>query len=194
MLTARDDNGRHHDTLLWAKECDNYQTKIALAKCITWHTKPSTTHVTEITRWLSEPWSWCVLELPRYMILHEIVWLLMSTNLNKYLFGIIRSDTRNTGGSKKLLVLRLHWRWGETDSGPNVHKLKAFHSGNGSTITTLEHHHYLTIYDYRKIQQNASFRRSCDASLLWHCMCTICLWRLFRFASHVSEWQVLVVP
>jgi hypothetical protein len=27
------------------------------------------------------------------MILHEIVWLLMSTNLNKYLFGIIRSNT-----------------------------------------------------------------------------------------------------
>lgn len=28
-----------------------------------------------------------------YMVLHEIVWLLISTNPNKYLFGIIRSNT-----------------------------------------------------------------------------------------------------
>ena len=63
-----------------------------------------------LLKWLDDSQNHEVDMCSVYMISHEIVWLLISTNLNKCLFGIIRSNTRNTGKSKKLLVLRLHWR------------------------------------------------------------------------------------
>jgi hypothetical protein len=61
-----------------------------------------------LLKWLDDSENHEVDMCSGYMILHEIVWLLISTNLNKYLFGIIRSNTQSTGESKKLLVLRLH--------------------------------------------------------------------------------------
>ena len=63
-----------------------------------------------LLKWLDDSQNHEVDMCSGYMISHETVWLLISTNLNKCLFGIIRSFTRNTGQSKKLLVLRLHWR------------------------------------------------------------------------------------
>jgi hypothetical protein len=45
-----------------------------------------------------------------YLILLEIVWLLIFTNLNKYLIRVKLSTTPTLEDSRTLLVLRLHLR------------------------------------------------------------------------------------